>query len=87
MSDPIDAGPSEPKPATVKVPGCTGCGGLPHGPATAVLSCLKRELIATRGALAAVRGEVDAVKAEAKKEVEAARAEVRELRWELNQRK
>lgn len=51
MNKPIDSVPSEPKQAIVKVKPCEGCGGLPHGPITAYIDCLREALRSTRANL------------------------------------
>lgn len=39
---------AEPSQVVVKVAGCVGCGGLPHGSTTAELACLRAVVVAQR---------------------------------------
>lgn len=72
---PIDDGAAEPAQATVRVRPCEGCGGLPHGPVTETIDCLRAALARERGVTAPLR-----------RALAAAQAEARELRWEMTHR-
>lgn len=68
----VDDGAPEPAQATVRVRPCEGCGGLPHGPVTATIDCLRAALTRERAVTAPLR-----------RALAAAQAEARELRWEM----
>lgn len=54
--DPIELRAAEPPQATVKVPACVGCGGLPHGSVGAELACLRTTVVAQRERLKDIGG-------------------------------